>query len=559
MNTEALLRHYDRIADGTDAVERLRRFVLDLAVRGKLVPQDANEPPIQIDQGAMNRDSKKRHNRNKVVLPSSNTGRLNIPAGWLETDLSVVALINQGFAFPSHSFSERAEGSMPLIKIGDIGSDKTSTFVEGEFDSAYLVNAGDILVGLSGSIKAATWNGRISLLNQRIARLRAIPELVCRNWLYMSVISCIDAWKLETSKLTVQNIKSEQLYSSAVLVPPLAEQHRIVAKVDELMALCDRLETARAEREATRDRLAVASLARLNTPDPDSETFKAQASFVIRTALPALTTRPDQIKSLRQTILNLAVFGKLTSQSYYDEPTSVMISRLRDNCEKQRHGRVPKSLSLATTPETEGVFRVPHSWQWVNLGALGKTQTGSTPPKANARLFGNYVPFIKPGDLYEYSVDYGGEGLSEAGVEETGRLAPQGSLLMVCIGTIGKCQLIDRPCSFNQQINALTPYGETSSQYLLIALRSEYFQRLAWARSARTTISILNKGNWEKLPIPIPPVAEQHRIVAKVEELMALCDQLEAELIRGENTCCRLLDALLHEALAPAKEIEEAA
>ena len=105
-------------------------------------------------------------------------------------------------------------------------------------------------------------------------------------------------------------------------LPPLAEQHRIVAKVDELMALCDRLEAARAEREATRDRLTAASLARLNTPDPDPATFATHARFAL-TNLPALTTRPDQIKQLRQTILNLAVRGKLVPQDPKDEPVAL--------------------------------------------------------------------------------------------------------------------------------------------------------------------------------------------------------------------------------------------
>ena len=90
----------------------------------------------------------------------------------------------------------------------------------------------------------------------------------------------------------------------------LAEQHRIVAKVDELMALCDRLEAARTEREEMRDRLAAASLACLNAPDPAPAVFQKHATFALDNLIP-LTTRPDQIKTLRQTILNLAVRGKL--------------------------------------------------------------------------------------------------------------------------------------------------------------------------------------------------------------------------------------------------------
>ena len=122
-------------------------------------------------------------------------------------------------------------------------------------------------------------------------------------------------------------LRSDDAVIAPFPVPPLAEQHRIVAKVDELMALCDRLEAARAEREAARDRLTAASLARLNTPDP--ETFREDARFVLD-ALPALTTRPDQIQQLRQTILSLAMCGKLLAQDSTDEPASALLSRKID-------------------------------------------------------------------------------------------------------------------------------------------------------------------------------------------------------------------------------------
>ena len=109
-----------------------------------------------------------------------------------------------------------------------------------------------------------------------------------------------------------------------ILLPPLAEQHRIVAKVDELMALCDRLEKVRANREATRDRLSTSSLARLNVPDTDPMVFRNHAAFALEHLTP-LTTRRDQIKAIRQTILNLAVRGKLVAQDQNDEPASISL------------------------------------------------------------------------------------------------------------------------------------------------------------------------------------------------------------------------------------------
>ena len=106
------------------------------------------------------------------------------------------------------------------------------------------------------------------------------------------------------------SVSKKQLENLAIPLPPLAEQHRIVAKVDDLMALCDRLEEARTVREDTRDRLTLASLTRLSAPDTDVPTFRSHARFAVD-ALPALTARTDQVKHLRQTILNLAVRGKL--------------------------------------------------------------------------------------------------------------------------------------------------------------------------------------------------------------------------------------------------------
>ena len=123
------------------------------------------------------------------------------------------------------------------------------------------------------------------------------------------------------------NVNGQTLGKMLVPLPPFAEQHRIVAKVDELMTLCDRLEAARVEREATRDRMATASLARLNTPDPDPATFQNHATFALNNLTP-LTTRHDQIKALRQTILNLAVRGKLVPQNPNDEPASELLKRI---------------------------------------------------------------------------------------------------------------------------------------------------------------------------------------------------------------------------------------
>ena len=242
-----------------------------------------------------------------------------------------------------------------------------------------------------------------------------------------------------------------------------------------------------------------------------------------------LATAPGGVARLRELILTLAVQGKLVPQDPSDQPASELLKNVR--AEKDRliaDGKIKRDKPLAGIAEEEKPFGLPHGWEWVPLQHIGYTQTGTTPDKKNTQMYGGGIPFIKPGDIYPNRVDYDNEALSQEGLNDSGRAAPAGSLLMVCIGTIGKSNLISRDCSFNQQINSITPLC-CSPEYVKLYCRSPYFQGEAWARSASTTIAILNKGKWEAIPFALPPLAEQSRIVTRVEELMRLCDALEAK------------------------------
>ena len=268
-------------------------------------------------------------------------------------------------------------------------------------------------------------------------------------------------------------------------------------------------------------------------------------SVALSEHLPLLATAPDGIQKLRELILQMAVMGKLVPQDPNDEPASELLNRIaKERGRLESEGIIKKTKPLMPVAEDEQPFSVPDGWAWVRVATLGNTQTGTTPSKSESSLFGNDVPFIKPGDISAHGVDYENEGLSHQGALDSGRLAEAGSILMVCIGTIGKCSVIDRRCSFNQQINSVTPFIDVS-QFAFNVFRSSYFQREAWARSSSTTIAILNKGNWELIPVPLPPLPEQHRIVAKVDELMALCDRLEAEQSDAESAHVQLVESLL--------------
>ncbi|AKH70228.1 type I restriction modification DNA specificity protein [Spongiibacter sp. IMCC21906] len=236
------------------------------------------------------------------------------------------------------------------------------------------------------------------------------------------------------------------------------------------------------------------------------------------------------IKKLRELILELAVRGLLVPQDPNDAPASELLKAI--TAEKSRlveAGKLRRFESLPPVGDEEKPFEVPEGWCWERLGNVGLTQTGGTPKKADADHYGDFLPFIKPGDITDGRINsYENDGLSEVGAKQLDRIAASDSVLMVCIGTIGKCARVDRAVSFNQQINSVTPYVRIGG-YVEKVLQSSYFQRIALENSSSTTLAILNKGKWASIPFVIAPENEQRRIVAKVDELMALCDQLEQQ------------------------------
>ena len=301
----------------------------------------------------------------------------------------------------------------------------------------------------------------------------------------------------------------------------------------------------------------------------DSKTPNTSAEHLITEHLDIWTTAIEQksssgrgsskkfslhgIKKLRELILDLAVRGKLVPQDPNDEPASVLLERIAaEKAQLVKDKKIKKPKALPAISEDEKPFEISEGWEWVRLGELGNTQTGGTPSKNKPELFGSDVPFIKPGDILEGKVCYKNEGLSLLGAKSLGRIAPANSLLMVCIGTIGKCSYIDRDCAFNQQINSITPYVNII-KYLHKVTSTAYFQNLAWELSSSTTIAIINKGRWESIPVALAPIAEQERIVAKVDELMDLCDALEAQTENSITAHQTLVEVLL-EALLKAPE-----
>jgi len=327
-------------------------------------------------------------------------------------------------------------------------------------------------------------------------------------------------------------------------LPPLYEQLRIVAKIDELMARCDALEKLRAERDA--QRLAVHSTAvrqLLNVADTDTH---IQARDFLGLHFGELYTVKENVTELRKAILQLAVMGKLAPQDSNDPPASVLLKQIE--AEKKRlvkAGKIKEPKTMETVLNEEMPFQIPESWNWVRLGDLGNSQTGTTPPSNNQSYYGDHIPFIGPGDIKDGSIDYSGKGLSRSGMS-IARVIDADSLLMVCIGgSIGKHAINTQIVTCNQQINTLTPYKPLPIRFLYWFASAPCFQSAVLNASGGSATPIINKQKWSSIVTPLPPLAEQHRIFVKIDQLMSMCDILEQQIDAARETQSALLNAMM--------------
>ena len=345
------------------------------------------------------------------------------------------------------------------------------------------------------------------------------------------------------------------LKASFIPLPPFPEQCRIVAKVDELMELCDRMEETRAAREGTRDRLTEASHARLRTPDTDVLTFRAHARFSVE-ALAALTARTDQVKQLRQTILDLAVRGKIVEQDPTHEPASELLRRI--SAEKARlvkSGHIKPRKSTSRLRRNSVEFVTPRGWELTDLGSTSLKITDGAHKTPTYVASG--VPFVSVKDFSAGRLNLSNTRFIPQSEHEVlyKRCDPRrGDILLARIGTLGRAVIVDTDVEFSLFVSVALiriDRANVDPRFSKIVLNSplavQEFNRIKVGGSTHT--NKLNLGDLHTVAFPLPPLAEQHHIVAKVNELMNLCDRMEAGLATTDDTRVRLLKSLIHESL----------
>ena len=578
MNAERLLAHFDRIADTPDAIPRLRRFVLDLAVRGNLVDQDSGDEPasellkrIASEKSRLIKAGKLRR-RNLIKSEVPDGLGFNLPSGWSIAQFSdVLTELQTGPFGSSLRKSDYEVGGTPVINPASIQDGKIVPIEkmavgENTFErlSRFKLQAGDIVMGRRGEMGRCAevsehQDGWLCGTGCLILRL---PEDLSPKYLAMLISSPYVREYLARFAVgaTMQNLNQSILLRMSIAVPPTAEQYRIVDKVDELIILCDRLEETRAAREDTRDRLTEVSYAHLSVSDTNEVTFRSHAHFVVD-ALPTLAARADHIKHLRQTMLNLAVRGKLLAQNPADESATEMLKRTKKLPYPARYSRrspelIPGDCGMSVNKPD---LPTPPGWLWVSLVQIARIESGHTPSRARPDWWGGDVPWMGLVDARAHNNGYIYDTIqytNEAGLANSAaRLLPEGTVCFSRTASVGYVVILGRSMATSQDFVNWVPTEVLSSEWLQLVMIAE---RPAFSRFSKGAVhQTIYYPAWLSMHIVLPPLSEQHRIVAKVDELMTLCNRLEASLDTVDSVRYHLLESLLREALElPVDEIE---
>jgi type I restriction enzyme S subunit len=529
-------------------IKKLRELILELAVRGKLVEQDPNDEPASVlleriadEKTRLVKEGKIKKPKKLKQNPAGYSEPFDIPDSWKWTPIDQLAPFPLFDGDWIESKDQDPNGTIRLLQLADIGvgefKDTSRKYINTE---TFLnlrcskLNAGDILIArLPNPIgRAAVFPGlRQDCITAVDVAILRTEGLLNDNYVIYAINSTASRNQVESygKGATRFRISTGNLKTILIPVPPLPEQHRIVEKVDELMALCDRLEQQVGDQLEAHEVLVDTLLDALTRSADAAEVADNWAR--IAEHFDTLFTTDASIDKLKQTILQLAVMGRLVEQDPNDEPVTCLL---------QRYGIKRKPLSL-------------HGWAEVALGSLGEILGGSTPTKSKTEFWEGSIPWVSPKDMKLPLIQDSQVRITEQALKQTSlKVVPVNSLLMVVRGMIlahsFPVAITGREVTINQDMKALVPPEEIST-YLLLYLQAGKSNVVELVdRSSHGTCKLVSEKLWSHI-IHLPPIEEQARIVEKVDELMALCDHLKARLGEAGETRTQLAETVVEQAV----------
>ena len=485
--------------------EQLKASILQYAIQGKLIEQRPEEGTgeelyqqiVKNRELLIERKVIKRDKRTETAI-DPNAIPFDVPENWKWVTLgSILNKLTDG----THKTPKYTTDGIKFVSVKDMSNgvlslENTKFISEEEHQELYArcnPEKGDILlskVGTTGVPAIVNTTEQFSLFVS-VALLKFDRECIDLKFLYYMLMSPLVQTQATENTRGVgnKNWVLDAIANTMVVLPPLAEQKRIVIKVEELLPYVDRYAAA------------YEKLEQFNAKFPED---------------------------MKKSILQYAIQGKLVEQRP-EEGTGEELYR-QIQAEKQwliKEGTIQKEKPLAEITDDEIPFDIPETWIWIRVGDVGSWGSGATPPRTNPAYYGGSIPWLKTGDLNDGFIKEVPEFITELALEKTSvRLNPVGSVLMAMYGaTIGKLGILEIPVTTNQACCACIPYAGMYNKYLFYYLMSMRQTYIGMAEGgAQPNIS---KEKIVNSILPLPPLEEQHRIVAKLEEILPLCERLK--------------------------------
>ncbi|EIV8495149.1 restriction endonuclease subunit S [Vibrio vulnificus] len=547
-------------------IKKLRELILELAVRGKLVPQDPNDEPasvllerIAVEKAQLVKEGKIKKQK-KLPSIDDDDYLFDIPSGWSWERLGNVGETNIGLTY---SPKDAGETGIPVLRSANIQRGKIDLSdlvrVQKEVKDSVLVEIGDLLICARNGSKALVGKtAQICELKEPMAfgAFMAIFRSCINDYIEVFLNSPVYRKNLEgVSTTTINQITQSNLRSTICPIPPVEEQHRIVAKVDELMALCDQLEQ---QTEASLDAHQVLVETLLATLTNSQDATELMANWArISEHFDTLFTTEQSIDQLKQTILQLAVMGKLVPQDPNDEPATKLLERIaEEKAQLVKEKKIKKQKALSPIAEDEKPFELPKGWEWCRTGEAGNIQLGrQRSPKDHSGP--HMTPYLRVANVHDNRID-------TSDVKQMNFTPEEQKIYRLEYGDIllneGQSkELVGRPAMFKDEVanvcfqNTLLRFkahNNISPEYSLLYFRHcLYSGRFQKAVKQTTNMAHLSAARLIPIEFPLPPAEEQIKIVERVNQLSGMCEQLKQRLRDSQQTQLQLTDAIVEQGL----------
>ncbi|MBW4179601.1 restriction endonuclease subunit S [Morganella morganii] len=549
-------------------IKKLRELILELAVRGKLVPQDPNDEPASelLKRIAAEKAELVKQGKIKKQKPlpdiSEDEKPFELPVGWEWTTLSEIATINpkievtddeQDISFvPMPCISTRFDGAhdQEIKSWGKVKKGYTH-FADGDIAIAKITPCFEnskavIFKGLKGGVGVGTTELHVARPISSELNLQYIL-LNIKSPHYLSM-----GESMMTGSAGQKRVPRNFFENYPLPFPPIAEQIRIVETFSQLMTICDQLEQQSLSSLDAHQQLVKTLLATLT----DSQNAEELAENWARISqyFDTLFTNEASIDALKQTILQLAIMGKLVPQDPNDEPAFELLKRIeQEKAELVKQGKIKKQKPLPPVSDEEKPFELPVGWGWVRLGDIGTISGGGTPSKNNEEYWLGDIPWLSPKDMKVDYISTAEFNISELAVANSSvRIIPNNSILFVVRGMIlahtFPVAINKKEVTINQDMKSITSHL-FNMDFLLNLMKGMSRNVLSLVdRSSHGTCKLVSEKLFN-LQIPLPPLSEQSRINNRIEELVSLCDTLKSRLQSAQQTQLHLADALTDAAL----------